>query len=162
MRAVKLLLVLQNVYADGVFRDLLDRLFTNESLQQYNISYSFGHVLPDVKRKSNRTGRIQVKVSKQAKKQMIISGTSIADAAYCLHQLCFDNATSFSWNDVDKKDFPTIETTVDKKCSSSFPIQHALNAVTVSYSMQWFDWQRYVSDEFHTKRITYCTYYHST
>ena len=142
MRAIKLLLVLQTVYADEVFRGFLDRLFTSDSLDQYNISYSIDHVLPDVKRNSNRQGRIQVKVSKGDRKQMIISGTSIADAAYCLHQLCFDNATSFSWNDVEKKNFPTIDTNVDKKCSSQFPIQHALNAVTVSYSTQWFDWQR--------------------
>ena len=142
MRAIKLLFVLQTVYADVVFRDLLDRLFTSESLEQYNITYSIDHVLPAIKRTTNRTGRIQVKMSKGETKQLLISGTSIADAAYCLHQLCFDNATSFSWNDLDKKEFPTIDSRVDKKCSSPFPIQHALNAVTVSYSTQWFDWQR--------------------
>lgn len=35
----------------------------------------------------------------------------------------------------------SIETV--KKCKSPFGIRHALNAVTVSYSMQWFDWARW-------------------
>ena len=39
--------------------------------------------------------------------------------------------------------FEVVRHAFRKKCHSPFAIQHALNAVTVSYSMQWFDWSRW-------------------
>ena len=58
MRYLLIFSVLSLVYADKAFRDLLNRLFTEESLQAYEISFNITHDLPDVKRKTGRNATI--------------------------------------------------------------------------------------------------------
>ena len=143
MRFVLLCSIVASCHGYDIFRDFLGRLFTAESLDAYNIVYNISNIKPDVRNKGGRGGSVSLSFPNSGPPELFISGSSIVDAAYCIHQLCFDNKTSFSWNDLDKKPFPVLKTPVNKNCFSPFPIQHALNAVTVSYSMQWFDWTRW-------------------
>lgn len=64
--------------------------------------------------------------------------------SYCLNKYVRKHGEGFSWNDVEKKPFPLPSDTCGQmECSSPFKIRHALNAVTASYSLQWFDWTRW-------------------
>ena len=145
MRYVLIIFVLTLVHAEQAFKDLLDRLFTQESLRAYEITFNISHHKPDVKRKTGRNATINFQTTSfVGKTKVYIAGTSVADAAYCLHQFCLENRVSFSWNDIEKKRFPDdFSIFSNRTCHSPFSIQHALNAVTVSYSMQWFGWERW-------------------
>ena len=49
----------------------------------------------------------------------------------------------FSWNDQKLKDLARLNRNETIHCSTPFEIRHALNAVTVSYSLQWFSWPKW-------------------
>ena len=86
--------------------DMLNRLFTRDSLDCYEIRFDINHTLPSVKSTVGRSAEVEITVPLDGSIILAISGTSVSDAAYCIHQFCIDHMISFSWHDTDKKIFP--------------------------------------------------------
>ena len=94
------------INAEKPFFNLLNRLFTSSSLDYYDFDFKIDHSLPDVKRETGRKSDVRISIPARGKPKLTLSGTSIADTAYCFHQFCIENFVSFLWHEIKKKNLP--------------------------------------------------------